>query len=135
MLKVNLKPSLLFLDLLAEAESGDAAVAVAVVVAAAPAAVQSGARAPAHAAGRAADGASAQTPAAARGSVLRPAGRRARATTRYQGLNSEWTVLGKHSLCHGWATSIIEAVTILPFTENGTLHWALPSWIYDKMQF
>lgn len=65
-------------DILAEAESGDAAVPVAVVAATAAAPVQPGEGTPEDAAGGAADGASEATAASAGGPPLRRAGRGAR---------------------------------------------------------
>lgn len=65
-------------DLPAEAESGDAAVPVAVVAAAAAAPVQPGEGAPEDAAGRAADGAPEATAASAGGALLLHAGHGAR---------------------------------------------------------
>lgn len=61
-------------DLPAEAESGDAAVPVAVITAAAAAPVQPGAGAPENAAGRAADGAPEEAAASAGGPLLLHAG-------------------------------------------------------------
>lgn len=68
-------------DILVEAKSGDAAVPVAVVAAAATAPVQPGEGAPEDAAGGAADGASEATAASAGGPPLRHAGHGARQAT------------------------------------------------------
>lgn len=73
------------LDLAVEAESGDAAVPVAVVPAAAAAPVQSGEGAPEDAAGRAADGAPEATAASAGGPLLLHAGHGARQAERPEG--------------------------------------------------
>lgn len=72
-------------DLAVEAESGDAAVPVAVVSAAAAAPVQSGEGAPEDAAGRAADGAPAAAAASAGGPLLLHAGHGARQAERPEG--------------------------------------------------
>lgn len=87
-----------FLDLLVEAESGDAAVPVAVVAAAAAAPVQPGEGAPADAAGRAADGAPEATAASAGGSVLRHAGPGTRQAAGPEGRWWEEPAHNKHIL-------------------------------------
>lgn len=75
-------------DLAAEAESGDAAVPVAVVAAAAAAPVQSGEGAPEDAAGRAAEGAPEAPAAPAGGPLLLHAGHGARQAERPEGRSS-----------------------------------------------